>query len=87
VIYNVLRWVLQQGAEEGELRDYPTEGKGSVGVKLTVRREMEARRREDGRPTQTQGRGEKARGALTWPAKEKNGKGRKRGCGGDGAAF
>jgi hypothetical protein len=48
VIYNVLGWVLQQGAEEGELRDYPTEGKGSVGVKLTVRREMAARQREDG---------------------------------------
>jgi hypothetical protein len=28
VIYDVLGRVLQQGAEEGEVRDYPAEGKG-----------------------------------------------------------
>jgi hypothetical protein len=48
VIYDVLRRVLQQGAEEGEVRDYPTDRKGSAWVKLTVGREMAARRHEDG---------------------------------------
>jgi hypothetical protein len=47
VIYDILRWVLQQGVEEGEVRDYPTEGKGSTRVELTAGREMVARRRED----------------------------------------
>jgi hypothetical protein len=48
VIYDVLGRVLQQGAEEGEVRDYPTEGKGIAWVELTVGREMAARRCEDG---------------------------------------
>jgi hypothetical protein len=47
VIYGVLRRVLQQGAEEGEVRDYPAEGKWSARVELTMGREMAARRRED----------------------------------------
>jgi hypothetical protein len=48
VIYDILGWVLQQGAEEGEVRDYLAEGKGSTRVELTVEREMAARRHEDG---------------------------------------
>jgi hypothetical protein len=91
VIYDVLRWVLQQGAEEGEMRDYPTEGKGSARVELTMGREMAARRRcrrrRSGRPARTRGRGEKGRGALAWPVKEKNGKGRKRGAAVTGRHF
>jgi hypothetical protein len=73
VIYGVLGRVLQQGADEGEVRDYPVEGKGGARVELTMGREMAARRREDG--------------ALVWPAKEKNEKGRKMGHGGDMAPF
>jgi hypothetical protein len=42
VIYDVLGRVLQQGAEEGEVRDYPAEGKGITWVELTVGREMAA---------------------------------------------
>jgi hypothetical protein len=48
VNYDVLGQVLQQGADEGEVRDYSAEGKGSAQVELTVGREMVARRREDG---------------------------------------
>jgi hypothetical protein len=80
VIYNVLG----QGAEEGEVRDYPAEGKGSAWVKLTMGREMVARRREEqrwsSRLARTRGRGEKGRGALVWPAKEKNGRGEENGA-------
>jgi hypothetical protein len=43
VIYTVLGRVLQQGAEEGEVMDYPAEGKWSTRVELTVGREMAAR--------------------------------------------
>jgi hypothetical protein len=32
MIYGVLVRVLQQGAKEGEVRDYPTEGKESMWV-------------------------------------------------------
>jgi hypothetical protein len=91
VIYDVLEWVLQQGAEEGEMRDYPTEGKGSARVELTMGREMAARRRcrrrRSGRPARTRGRGEKGRGALAWPVKEKNGRGMKRGAAVTGRHF
>jgi hypothetical protein len=94
VIYDILRWVLQQGAEEGEVRDYPAEGKGSTRVELTAGKEMVARRREDGagqrrsgRPARTRGRGENGRGALAWPAEDKNGRGRKRGRGGNKRPF
>jgi hypothetical protein len=48
VIYDVHGQVRQQGAEEGEVRNYPAKGKGSVRVELTVGREMVAWRREDG---------------------------------------
>jgi hypothetical protein len=94
VIYDILRWVLQQGAEEGEVRDYLAEGKGSTRVELTAGKEMVARRREDGagqrrsgRPARTRGRGENGRGALAWPAEDKNGRGRKRGRGGNMRPF
>jgi hypothetical protein len=43
VIYGVLGRVLPQGAEEGEVRDYPVEGKGSARVELTAGSEMAAR--------------------------------------------
>jgi hypothetical protein len=36
---------------------------------------------------QTLGRGENGRGALAWPVKEKNGRGRKRGHDSDEAPF
>jgi hypothetical protein len=48
VIYGVPGRVLQQGADDGEVRDYPVEGKGGARVELTMGREMAARRREDG---------------------------------------
>jgi hypothetical protein len=48
VIYDVLRRVLQQGAEEGGSEGLPDRGKGSTWVEFTVGREMVARRREDG---------------------------------------
>jgi hypothetical protein len=47
VIYDIIGRVLQQGAEEGEVRDYSAKGKGSARVELTVGREMAARRHED----------------------------------------
>jgi hypothetical protein len=47
VIYDVLGWVLQQGVEEGEVRNYPAEGKGSARVEFTMGRDMAARRCED----------------------------------------
>jgi hypothetical protein len=87
VIYDVFGQVLQQGAEEGEVRDYSVEGKGSARVELTVGREMAARQWWSGRPARTRGRGEKGRGELAWPAKEKNGRGRKRGRDSDGVPF
>jgi hypothetical protein len=94
VIYGVLGRVLQQGAKEGEVRDYPAKGKGRVWVELTVGREMAARRHEDG----AGGGGPVARhrhedeerkggGALAWLTKEKNGRARKRGRGGDDHPF
>jgi hypothetical protein len=46
MIYCVLERLLQQGVEEGEVRDYPAKGKGSTWVDLTVGREMAARRCE-----------------------------------------
>jgi hypothetical protein len=39
MIYGVLKRVLQQGVEEGEVRDYPTERKESAWVEDEERKE------------------------------------------------
>jgi hypothetical protein len=81
VIYDVLGQVLQQGAEEGEVRDYPTEGKGGHGGVKTVRAAAVRSPGVDTRPrreregcSRVAGEGEK------W-------EGRKWGCGSNGEPF
>jgi hypothetical protein len=60
--YGVHRRVLQHCEEEGEVSDYPTKGKRGVWFELTMRGDMEARRRQPGRSARTRDRGERGRG-------------------------
>jgi hypothetical protein len=76
------------------VRDYPTEGKGSARVELTVGREMAARRHKDsvggGGPVSRRGHeAEERKGGVhsCGRRKRKNESGRKRGRGGDGVPF
>jgi hypothetical protein len=75
------------------VRDYPTEGKGSTWVELTVGREMATRRREDsegsdGLVTRRGHESEERKGGVSSHGRRRrNGSGRKKGRDDDGAPF